>query len=51
MLNLVGASLPYNITVILRSIIHDRSYVHTIYDIMSGLSIILLILKGIPYGG
>jgi len=41
--------VPYNIMVMLRSVIHDRGYTYSIYDTISGITIGILLLYGSPF--
>ena len=40
--------VPYNIIVMLRSLIYDRNYTYGFLDAVSGLSITVLVLYGTP---
>jgi len=39
---------PYNFSVIIRSVVHDRRYAFSRLDIMTGVSIFAILVNGFP---
>ena len=39
---------PYNYSLLIRALIHDKGYIFTWVDTVTGLSIFILLAKGLP---